>query len=442
MFQDLEAITVLEFGNKPDEDAKLNVSIELPASSFSLCFQMYLMQHTNGFAPLDFGEDAINLYFRTKDFDLPSWFTLFGSSYSFAISENILEMYQWTGVCLSVRETSFEVFMKGLQVVHEQRLDSIQTNVAMLNSLKFEPSVKYKMTNIYIWSQALNNQEIKRLTKQCKVSEFLKENVLFDLDSLYGILEKFNTVKISQEKLCSISQIHYFAEIKATFDKAHQFCQSLGGQMYLPITEDELNAIPNEYALRWFWVPLRYRNDNWINVNSDDKVDIVPWNPGQPNNGRNEPCVLLKNRKMSDAPCSPLKMPFSCQFTSIQKFTFRGLSKDMKIDRVYVIDHSKGTFNNHLVFQGLTFGQWMVHDKLNNSWVILDKEDFLESNQSGLLEDSLGFYSLGAMDYLPTGKANWTIRESSGSRQSVVLKFTQCNVEKTNTHVPMDCALT
>ena len=173
LFQDLEAIIVLEFGNKPDEDAKVNVSIELPTSSFSLCFQIYLMQHTKKYMPLlDFGEEKILVSFITEDFNKPSWLILFGTPYSFVINENILGLYQWNGVCLAVRETTFDVFMKGIQVGNWQRVDTSPTNITTLSSLKFEPFIRYKMTNIHLWSQALTNLELKRLTNQCNVSDY------------------------------------------------------------------------------------------------------------------------------------------------------------------------------------------------------------------------------------------------------------------------------
>ena len=142
--QDTEAVTVLEFGDKPGENAKLDVNIELPTSSFSLCFQMYLMQHTQGFVPSQFGEneDTILFYFRTKDFNLPSWLVLFGRIYSFLINEDILELYHWTGVCLSESDRKLNVFMRGLQVGQMQRLDTIQTNTTILNTLKFDSSTK------------------------------------------------------------------------------------------------------------------------------------------------------------------------------------------------------------------------------------------------------------------------------------------------------------
>ena len=96
------------------------------------------MQHTKKFAPLlQFGEETIMFSFITEDFNNPSWLVLFDTPYSFVINEDILELYQWTGVCLSVRETTFDIFMKGLKVGLGQRVDTIKTNVTLLDSLKF-----------------------------------------------------------------------------------------------------------------------------------------------------------------------------------------------------------------------------------------------------------------------------------------------------------------
>ena len=118
LFQGLGAITVLEFGDKPDENAKLDINIELPTSGFSLCFQMYLMQHTDNwrFVPLHFGQGTIAFSFTTTDFDLPSWIAVFGAGTSFVINEETLELYQWTGLCLSINETAFDVVMNGIQI--------------------------------------------------------------------------------------------------------------------------------------------------------------------------------------------------------------------------------------------------------------------------------------------------------------------------------------
>ena len=421
--QDTEAVTVLDFGDKPEEDAKIDVNIELP-TSFSLCFQIYLMQHTKKFAPLlQFGEETIMFSLITEDFNNPSWLILFDTPYSFVINEDILELYQWTGVCLSVRETTFDIFMKGLKVGLGQRVDTILTNVILLKSLKFEPSIRYKMTNINFWSQALSDQEMKRLTKQCNVSEYPKEQVVFSLDQVLDQLQSSTMIeKISQEKLCSISQIHYFTNINATFDQASKICQTLGGKMYLPMSEGQLNELPIEYAKAFIgtWVPIKYINGDWTNINTKEKVSSIPWSPGEPTNGMNEPCVVLWKRTMFDAPCLPTQRHFSCHFASVRKFTLRGLDKDVDIDREYFIDHKK-MFNNHLVFQGMSFGHWLVYDKLNSSWIIWSKKDFPEEEEVQLESDILGFYHLGKRAYLPTGKNHWTIQGSK-----MVLKFTQC----------------
>ena len=429
LFQGLVAITVLEFGDKPDENAKLEINIELPTSGFSLCFQMYLMQHTDNwkFAPLHFGKWTIIFHFTTTDFNLPSWITVFETGTSFVINEEILKFYQWTGLCLSVNETAFDVVMNGIQIGSWNRLDTIQTDAmsVKVSQLEFKADIRYKIANVNLWSQGLSMLEMKRLTEQCNISNYPKDDLIFALNKVNKVLDQLPSAKwtegSSQDELCSISSIHYFTEVNATFDHAIEFCHSLGGSMYLPMSGKQLKEVPDEYADLWSWVPITYQEDKWVHVDSNQIVQSIPWNPGEPTNGKNEPCVALHKRKMFDISCSPFQLYFSCHFESIRKFIFRGLSKDFKVDQEYVIDHEQ-EYNNHVVFKGLQYGHWMVYQKQNSSWVILHKNDFPQDDQ-GLHEgDVIGTYTLGKSEHLPTGKHSWTILNSDK-----ILKFTQCN---------------
>ena len=51
------------------------------------------------------------------------------------------------------------------------------------------------------------------------------------------------------------------------------------------------------------------------------------------------------------------------------------------------------------VFRGLSFGHWLVFEKLNNSWIIVDKKDFPIQDKLLAKADILGSYFLKMLSF-------------------------------------------
>ncbi|XP_028397936.1 ZP domain-containing protein-like [Dendronephthya gigantea] len=106
-----------------------------------------------------------------------------------------------------------------------------------------------------------------------------------------------------------ISSCYYFSKTKTTMSNARSSCRNMGGDLVLPINNEEHKAIwqvAKEKKLRRPWIGLKEQQKN-IFYTLDGKIpSYTNWGSSQPDNKANEPCVVFyeKDEKWHDISCS------------------------------------------------------------------------------------------------------------------------------------------
>ena len=443
-----EGVPVLEFGEKPTENGQLDVvNLELPTSHFSVCFQLFMMQRIDLVRIIPFFADngLFGIRIAPKGLDHMLYLFILKKTYQIPIEKEELGLLQWTKGCFTLNQTSYELFINGLSIRSGEREDVYKdTNVTTLNvsKLSFSTYVRHKISNLKVWNIAIPRTEMERLTEQCNVTDYPTDNIAFAIDDTTEIsilasqLSAASIKEVAEEELCQLSKLHFFRNIKSTFDEATSTCEALGGKMYLPLTGKDFEQFQAMDSKLRFWVPIiKAGNDGWINYYTHENItNNIPWRSGEPNGGRLEPCVFVWHKRMYDAPCSALAAlrSFICHFTSRRKFKLRGLHlENLRIDTEYSIDHFR-TFNDRLVFRGLLYGHWMLYGIDNDRhdfWFITKTQDFPVNDQSISESDILAKYYLYENSiFLPIGKKEWWVGLELDTFKT--LKFTQVRQQK------------
>ena len=171
-----EAITVLEFGEKPKENGQLDVfNLELSTSTFSVCFQLYMLQHIDlfPFIPFYTNNRLFGIRLASKGLNHMLYLAILKNNYAIPLEKEELGLHQWTKGCFTVNETSYELFMKGVLIGSGKRQDvykDANSTTLKVSKITFSKYVRHKITNMKVWNKEMSRTEMERFTKQWQKS--------------------------------------------------------------------------------------------------------------------------------------------------------------------------------------------------------------------------------------------------------------------------------
>lgn len=173
--------------------------------------------------------------------------------------------------------------------------------------------------------------------------------------------------------------------------------------------------------------PIKSINGSWIDLNSNDIVNLTEnWQVGEPN-GPLESCTVfaLKSGQLLDTPCLS-ESCFICAWINKPLFTLRGLCSNSKIDHQYVL-LPELVYNDRMFFWG--FGENnIIFSQEKHSWLIIEDEAVdiikLKKKPSKIVGS---FQPNEISNQMPIGRQIWNL--TSGQCKGLVpLKLTGVSV--------------
>ena len=415
--QDMKASSslVVEFGEDANENNELylNVDLLLPTNKLSYCIQIFVERYGDTLA---FQEPKYFSMF-VNVFENKIWLIMwnYGMKYSFSPPEGVIHTHDWTTLCVSINETSLHLVANGelLQILERQDKRSENEVEFTVSNLSFGAIYAGwrmgKVTNFNIWSSTLTADELITYSKICSNQPPKSENRILKWEIL--IQADFtkaddSTVKISPystQEQCKEPSVVKSLNAYDNFYAAIERCNILGGTMFLP--NDDFGIMRN-LTQSESWVPIVYRGGRWKNFYKDEPVVNLPWNEGEPNGFKSEPCVhtTAGGDKLNDNVCFQVKNTV-CHFTSyVTKLRLRGL-ENIEGDFIFVPEESL----EFLEFKNMFGSRKIVFLDNIKSWAIINDDN--ESQQSEIVA------LLAANDPnkdLPLGVKNW--RFNSGNK--------------------------
>ncbi|XP_070001373.1 uncharacterized protein [Penaeus vannamei] len=176
----------------------------------------------------------------------------------------------------------------------------------------------------------------------------------------------------------------------------------------------------------------------WINMNTRKPLNFTPWSDGEPNNGKNDNCVVLRNDmpRWGDLSCEYSNC-FSCGMTGKDYFSVRGLCKPFDHQIRFIMD---GYVNTRPYFRGyygmaifnVGEGTWVFKDTMANlTLATMTMEQPEEYPLGRTVWDVLEpFCDFAVGDKLSLGLSSCTIEEFMCSDGSCVPRNVRCNLRE------------
>ncbi len=184
-----------------------------------------------------------------------------------------------------------------------------------------------QITEFYIWSQALSVDFMIKVTGDCihAPSNLRSQDQpdIFNMDTYLWTGLETNSIKIKDsngwltENKChegdeNAEMIDRFIPLKVEFELADVICQSLGGHIWFPKSEqDYVNVLTKAMSVKNNPMKNACSNDMWIGLTKINGSTIqafdgqipppyVNFEPGQPNGRDAETCVSIYGKSNTD----------------------------------------------------------------------------------------------------------------------------------------------
>ncbi|KAH8249443.1 hypothetical protein KR032_009609 [Drosophila birchii] len=121
------------------------------------------------------------------------------------------------------------------------------------------------------------------------------------------------------KKFKKIGQRHFYIESdkSASWFAAMNICRQLGGDLAIPLNDEERLAIVAKLTGSDYWLGINNlaKDDEYVSLVTGKPAPLLKWDDGQPEKKHDqgpEYCVLLKKKLMHDYPCTNEKH-YICQ---------------------------------------------------------------------------------------------------------------------------------
>ena len=402
---------------KVNFDPPLNIGTNL-----TICLRIDLKAELNErilFGSQD-NEILLVLRFETQMgiFRLPNW-----PDFVFPIPKDQIIPHSWHHICIGKSPETLMFVVEG-KVWVEKNLDKTGKdtkssfidflNIGSADKERPEPDFDGGISEINIWSQNLQLEQLVRITSECQdvsPNPDILDWKKLDKESIEGTFEQKDI-----DHLCydSIENDAVVFPMELKMEQALHFCQVLNASLeFWPITLSESNPA----CAATIWTPYkRDSNGKWINGNNLQEENLNgQWAENQPDGEVGfQDCAYenLEDGLLYDDQCFE-KLCFPCIWDYDPLFYIKGLcdSSEINTNLILVAGELK---NGHVMFQGFDEHHIIFN---GTDWVIV-------KDISNKTAEVFGIYTPAKQDVnLPVGTNFWTFFEE-GCEGTIPIKLT------------------
>ena len=257
------------------------------------------------------------------------------------------ETFTWNHICLIYYTNSSLRFLVNMQEVNVTKLDHINSNIpenVFVNSILLGVNTYGQFRDLNIWSRPLNDLEIaeyQRCGKNLSEGEifsweFGQINRQINQQQKLGHLLRRKTNSCYKEHESFVDLVN---QKTMTFSEAAEFCNEIGGEVYVPSSEKEMKEVLDRMKTSSYgsdscgfraYLGLRKYGQTGA-LHHPTGGNSAPWcshlwHHLAPNGGNYQTCVALNltNYYLDDVSCNT-PLCSLCQYKATSVFSTRGL---------------------------------------------------------------------------------------------------------------------
>nr|XP_027239124.1 uncharacterized protein LOC113830122 [Penaeus vannamei] len=364
----------------------------------------------------------------------------------------------WHLYCMAVDHSTYRVYFDGT-LVRKDRLAGRTTGLPLNGTLyvgqdqdRYDGGTDPDQTlsgfaaQLNLWDYALEEETVKSLAG---CLENLRGNVLSsDVDALDqpGVTRE----AVPHRAFCAADSRFVIVPLIRQAPAARSFCSLLDSVFFVPgdeETNDRLYQESNNFkdvcdfkSYRRLLIAATDEEEEgvWIDMNTRRPLRFTQWFDGEPNNGQNDNCVVMRTDmpRWGDLNCAYSNC-FSCGMTSQNFFFIRGLCKSNEHQIRFIMD---GYVNTRPYFRGyygmaifnVGEGTWVLKDTMANlTLATMTMEQPEEYPLGRTVWDVLEpFCDFAVGDKINLGLSSCTIEEFMCSDGSCVPRNVRCNLRE------------
>ena len=371
--------------------------------------------------------DAPHTYIRILDFeDKVGILKHDNCGYFFFFPNQTMKPDSWQNVCLSIATDSMKLVLNGEVIVNASPNSSMKRQFTETNLWlggENKPKLMYRrfeglISGAYLWPESFSLDTLILITTQNKSTESVTAKPLFSWEKFkLGDDLLFVEYKSLDENDPLFKETFQEKEIlliehKATFEASYHLCQAFGGELSVPLNDQDLDKIGTKINKSEICVSahiglMKTIDDKVVTLNGH-KVTLSRWGQNEPNGKQYEKCInTYGDSHYNDIKCSE-ESCFSCEMSAKHVFSLRGIIP-IGMDRHYFVSMAR----KETEIRGFKETECIW----NQTWYF----------GSNLVQDeSSGFNTMP-----PVGVDNW----NNGHK----LKFSECNNNEFTCHLYGNC---
>ena len=354
----------------------------------------------------------------------------------FQIEPSIVNHWDWNTLCYGTTNKLNRVALNGNLILNNTRKEQ-GTNDKTSNKISYFEFGTFKdseeggsgiwFTDFNVWSGEMTTNELINYSRPCRMdkNQFKLLNLIMDWEIVTPSMIETKGPNVEVEvmpltDICQRNVLEYFSQ-RLTFEASVQACLGLGGELYLPKNQTDLDHLERLFPEKQIWVPITFVQGSWMSLDGKGPAGFLPWGKNEPDNSQFEKCAMIKNGGFHDVSCERLEA-FVCSFNKENIFALRGFPWLGKGHHFFINHDIK--FNENIVFEGLTH-RFVLFDSNLDGWILYDGTEFPKT-QSKI--DSNLILALDSnkedKDGIPIGRETWKLIHPSGN-ETAELSFTQ-----------------
>ena len=301
-----------------------------------------------------------------------------GNGWMFEWQKDAIKPDQWHHLCYNFVDNMIQVVIDGISYKHEDMKNLPDLN---LNLFKLELSLGHLfdkeftkryvglLTEVNIWKRGMNLENMIEVTSNCFDASTIYEDKIFLWSSMTvkentSCLEVFNT---SRKSICNkeATKDLLLIETAADFEHAVITCNALGGELFFPRNDFELQKLTNLKDTSNICRSIiiggkKSRIDNEIIDLHGHPVNMSRWGLNKPNGRHFQQCIethnlYTENYIFDDISCD-LESCYSCFIPTRISFQIRGLlPRSLDSEFLAILDgntlNTRGNFRSEMTWK-------------------------------------------------------------------------------------------
>ena len=259
-----------------------------------------------------------------------------GDYYRFDFHNQTVTPDSWQYICLAVNTSQMKIVWNGEILFNHPKPDLPTTknkNIklwlggALFSDQEYNKRLEGMIAKTNVWNTVLQDDYLISITTNKKTITSTKYD-------LYSITTPKNSTCIDYLVLDENDDLfqeshpeNHLIEYKTNFLSANYLCQGYGGQMTIPINEEDMTTLDHliqqsEVCDTPFLGLIKSSNDEILDL-KDNPVPYWKWASNQPNGGETQKCINILHSYMNDDECDK-EFCFTCQILQKSMYILRG----------------------------------------------------------------------------------------------------------------------